>query len=55
MIKDDDTLDGCAVEVPTSAVTEDDDVDALVLFADTDFLDPHAVMAKSAAYRAMFG
>lgn len=35
--------------------TADEDVDALILFADIDFLDPEAVAARKAEWEELFG
>lgn len=44
---DDDQLDGCALEFDDPATnTSDDDIAALVLFADVEFDDPPAVEAR---------
>ena len=46
---DDDELDGCGARGANDDPdrrTDDGDIDALVLFADVDFLDPEAVEAR---------
>jgi len=50
-----DFLDGiCEPDDERAALTADDEVDALALFADTDFLDPAAVEDRAAEWRALF-
>jgi len=52
---EDDFLDGiCDPDDERAAPTADDETDALVLFADTDFLDPAAVEARASEWRALF-
>jgi hypothetical protein len=47
----DDTLDGiCDLDAPMADETGDDEIDALVLFADVDFTDPAAVEARRAEW-----
>lgn len=51
---DDDFLDGCELEFDDPEMNcPDEDVDALVLFADVDFLDPEAVEARKAEYATL--
>ncbi len=50
-----DDLDGCDLEFGTYDRTHDDDVAALVLFADVDFTDPDAVEARRREYEELFG
>lgn len=51
---DDDFLDGCDIEFDDPAMNcPDEDLDALVLFADVDFLDSEAVEARKAEYAAL--
>ena len=45
--------DGCGV--PVESVTEDADIDALVLFADVDVDDPDELGERIAAYEELFG
>ena len=53
---DDDMLDGmCDLDFEMAPRTDDADIDALVLFADTQFDDPEAVEAKAAAWRELGG
>jgi len=53
---DDDTLDGiCDLDAEMAPETADEDVDALVLYADTQFDDPIAVEAAEAAWNELFG
>jgi hypothetical protein len=49
----DDDLDGCDLEFDDFDVTRDDDIDALVLFADVDFTDEGAVVARVAEYEEL--
>jgi uncharacterized protein YecE (DUF72 family) len=51
----DDMLDGCAVQFDPSKETTDDDVAALVLFADVEFTTPEAVEARKAEWQELFG
>lgn len=50
----DDTLDGCDLKVTAAHETSDDQIDALVLFADVDFTDPAAVAARRAEWEALW-
>lgn len=51
---DDDLLDGCELDFDVPEMNcPDEDVDALVLFADVDFLDDEAVAARKAEYAAL--
>jgi len=51
-----DNLDGCILNFDDPEKnTSDDEIDALVLFADVDFEDPVAVVARSGAWMALFG
>lgn len=55
-MEDDDTLDGCALEFDDPEMNcSDEDIDALVLFADVEFDDPEAVAERVAEYEALFG
>lgn len=51
---DDDTLDGCAIDFAEDP-TPNDELDAVVLFADVDPDDPAAVAAREAEWREIFG
>lgn len=52
---DDDQLDGmCDLDFEMAPRTDDSEIDALVLFADTDFLDPEAVEARRAEWVDLF-
>jgi hypothetical protein len=49
-----DFLDGCELEFDDPEMNcPDDDIDALVLFADVDFLDKDAVKRREAEYAAL--
>jgi len=51
---DDDELCGCDLDFcDPSQISSDDDLTALVLFADVNFLDPEAVQARVAEYEAL--
>lgn len=51
---DDDLLDGCELEFDDPEMNcPDEDIDALVLFADVDFLDEAAVEQRKAEYAAL--
>lgn len=51
---DDDMLDGCELDFDDPEMNcPDEDLDALVLFADVDFLDDAAVEARRAEYAAL--
>ena len=54
MAEDDDFLDGCDLEFDDPETnTPDEDIDALVLFADVDFLDEAAVERRKQEYAAL--
>ena len=54
MAEDDDFLDGCELEFDDPETnTPDEDIDALVLFADVDFLDEATIEARKAEYAAL--
>lgn len=44
--QEDTELDGCDVEITEADAVSDDDLDAVVLFADVDVNDPAAVAAR---------
>jgi hypothetical protein len=48
-----DDLEGCVLEFDDNTNTLDEDIDAFVLFADTDFTDSDAVEATAAAWREL--
>lgn len=51
----DDAVDGCGLDFDdNSKNTRDEEVDALVLFADVDFEDPDAVASRQAEWEALF-
>lgn len=50
---DDDLVDGCDIDFAAEP-TSDDDLDALVLFADVDTNDPAAVEARRREWEALF-
>lgn len=51
MSEDNDFLDGCDLDFDDPEMNcSDDDVVALVLFADVDFTDPEAVAARKAEW-----
>ena len=51
---DDDFLDGCELDFDDPEMnTPDEDIDALVLFADVNFLDDEVVEARKAEYAAL--
>jgi hypothetical protein len=52
----DDDLDGCDVDMADPArLTGDDQVDALILFADVQFTDPAQADTRAAEWRELFG
>jgi hypothetical protein len=54
MAENDDFLDGCELDFDDPEMNcPDADIDALVLFADVDFLDKKAVEARKAEYAAL--
>lgn len=48
-----DDLEGCVLEFDDNTNTLDEDIDALVLFADTDFADPDAVRTTASAWKEL--
>lgn len=48
-----DDLEGCVLEFDDNTNTPDEDIDALVLFADTEFTDPGAVAATESAWKEL--
>jgi hypothetical protein len=51
---DDDFLDGCELDFDDPEMNcPDKDIDALVLFADVDFLNDEVVAARKAEYAAL--
>ena len=53
MAEDEELMDGCSVSYEPDTVTADDDVDALVLFADVDFTDTKAVKARKDEWKEL--
>jgi len=54
-VADDDFLDGCCdADFEMAPETSDEDTDALVLFANTQFDDPAAVATRADEWRALF-
>lgn len=54
MENEEDVLDGCDIDFnDPEKETSDEDVAALVLFADVEFLDEDAVEARKAEYKAL--
>lgn len=47
-------LDACDQSFDTENNTSDEDVDALILFADIDFTDPEAVSQRKAEWEELF-
>jgi len=55
-MEDDDFLDGCDLDfTDPEKITTDEDIDALVLFADVDFLDPISVLIREQELFELFG
>ena len=50
---DNDFLDGCELDFDTEMNTDDEDVVALVLFADVEFTDKEAVTTRTEEYAAL--
>ena len=48
-----DELEGCVLEFDDNTNTLDEEIDAFVLFADTDFTDPDTVAATAAAWKEL--
>lgn len=53
-VEDDDFLEGCDIDFSEDP-TSDDDLDAVVLFADVDPSDTAAIEARKAEWQELFG